>query len=147
MRSSDWSSDVYSSDLRAKGHPGARLWDDAVSRARVDFRWRDQFHLAMDPETAEDFHDQTLPAEGAKVAHFCSMCGPKFCSMKITQDIRDYAEKGMAEMSAKFKAEGAERSEEHTSELQSLMRISYAVFCLKQKKRNTNKKCNNESIS
>ena len=98
---------AHAADL-AKGHPGARLWDDALSRARFDFRWRDQFKLAMDPETAEDFHDQTLPAEGAKVAHFCSMCGPKFCSMQITQEIRDYAEKGMFDMSEKFKAEGGE---------------------------------------
>ena len=98
---------AHAADL-AKGHPGARLWDDAVSRARFDFRWRDQFHLAMDPETAEDFHDQTLPAEGAKVAHFCSMCGPKFCSMKITQEIRDFAEKGMLDMSDKFRETGAE---------------------------------------
>jgi phosphomethylpyrimidine synthase len=98
---------AHAADL-AKGHPGARLWDDALSRARFDFRWRDQFKLAMDPETAEDFHDQTLPAEGAKVAHFCSMCGPKFCSMQITQEIRDFAEKGMFEMSEKFKAEGGE---------------------------------------
>jgi phosphomethylpyrimidine synthase len=98
---------AHAADL-AKGHPGARLWDDALSRARFDFRWRDQFKLSMDPETAEDFHDQTLPAEGAKVAHFCSMCGPKFCSMKITQDIRAFAEDGMAEMSEKFKDEGAE---------------------------------------
>ncbi len=98
---------AHAADL-AKGHPAARLWDDALSRARFDFRWRDQFKLAMDPETAEDFHDQTLPAEGAKVAHFCSMCGPKFCSMQITQEIRDFAEKGMFEMSEKFKAEGSE---------------------------------------
>ena len=98
---------AHAADL-AKGHPSARLWDDAVSRARFDFRWRDQFHLAMDPETAEDFHDQTLPAEGAKVAHFCSMCGPKFCSMKITQEIRDFAEKGMLDMSDKFRETGAE---------------------------------------
>ena len=98
---------AHAADL-AKGHPGARLWDDAVSRARFDFRWRDQFHLAMDPETAEDFHDQTLPAEGAKVAHFCSMCGPKFCSMKITQEIRDFAEQGMLDMSDKFRDTGAE---------------------------------------
>jgi phosphomethylpyrimidine synthase len=98
---------AHAADL-AKGHPGARLWDDALSRARFDFRWRDQFKLAMDPETAEDFHDQTLPAEGAKVAHFCSMCGPKFCSMQITQEIREFAEKGMTEMSEKFKAEGGE---------------------------------------
>jgi phosphomethylpyrimidine synthase len=98
---------AHAADL-AKGHPAARIWDDALSRARFDFRWRDQFKLAMDPETAEDFHDQTLPAEGAKVAHFCSMCGPKFCSMQITQEIREFAEKGMFEMSEKFKAEGSE---------------------------------------
>jgi phosphomethylpyrimidine synthase len=98
---------AHAADL-AKGHPAARLWDDAVSRARFDFRWRDQFKLAMDPETAEDFHDQTLPAEGAKVAHFCSMCGPKFCSMKITQEIRDFASKGMLDMSDKFRDTGAE---------------------------------------
>jgi len=98
---------AHAADL-AKGHPAARLWDDALSRSRFDFRWRDQFKLAMDPETAEDFHDQTLPAEGAKVAHFCSMCGPKFCSMQITQEIRDFAEKGMFDMSEKFKTEGSE---------------------------------------
>jgi phosphomethylpyrimidine synthase len=98
---------AHAADL-AKGHPGARLWDDAVARARFDFRWRDQFRLAMDPETAEDFHDQTLPAEGAKIAHFCSMCGPKFCSMQITQEIRDFAAKGMFDMSDKFKSEGSE---------------------------------------
>ena len=98
---------AHAADL-AKGHPAARLWDDALSRSRFDFRWRDQFKLAMDPETAEDFHDQTLPAEGAKVAHFCSMCGPKFCSMQITQEIRDFAEQGMSDMSEKFKTEGSE---------------------------------------
>ncbi|MBT5108166.1 MAG: phosphomethylpyrimidine synthase ThiC [Rhodospirillaceae bacterium] len=98
---------AHAADL-AKGHPGARLWDDAVARARFDFRWRDQFRLAMDPETAEDFHDQTLPAEGAKIAHFCSMCGPKFCSMQITQEIREFAAKGMFDMSDKFKSEGSE---------------------------------------
>ena len=98
---------AHAADL-AKGHPAARLHDDALSRARFDFRWRDQFKLALDPETAEDFHDQTLPAEGAKVAHFCSMCGPKFCSMKITQEIRDFADQGMFEMSEKFKAGGSE---------------------------------------
>ena len=87
---------AHAADL-AKGHPRAREWDDAISRARFDFRWEDQFNLALDPVTAREFHDETLPADGAKVAHFCSMCGPKFCSMKITQDIRDYAaEKGMA---------------------------------------------------
>jgi phosphomethylpyrimidine synthase len=67
--------------------------DDALSRARFEFRWRDQFHLSLDPDTAEQYHDQTLPAEGAKTAHFCSMCGPKFCSMKITQEVRDFAAK------------------------------------------------------
>ncbi len=81
---------AHAADL-AKGHPGAREWDDAISKARFDFRWEDQFNLALDPVTAREYHDETLPADGAKVAHFCSMCGPKFCSMKITQDIRDYA--------------------------------------------------------
>ena len=81
---------AHAADL-AKGHPGARAWDDALSRARFDFRWEDQFNLSLDPETARAFHDATLPAAGAKVAHFCSMCGPKFCSMQITQEVRDYA--------------------------------------------------------
>src|SRR5579871_5154189 len=81
---------AHAADL-AKGHPAARIWDDAMSKARFEFRWRDQFALALDPETAEAFHDATLPADGAKVAHFCSMCGPKFCSMKISQEVRDYA--------------------------------------------------------
>ena len=84
---------AHAADL-AKGHPAARMRDDALSRARFEFRWRDQFNLSLDPETAEKFHDQTLPAEGAKLAHFCSMCGPKFCSMKITQEVRDYAQIG-----------------------------------------------------
>ncbi|HTV02874.1 MAG TPA: phosphomethylpyrimidine synthase ThiC [Luteitalea sp.] len=81
---------AHAADL-AKGHPQARVWDDALSKARFEFRWRDQFNLALDPVTARAFHDETLPAEGAKVAHFCSMCGPKFCSMEITQQVRDYA--------------------------------------------------------
>jgi len=81
---------AHAADL-AKGHPAARLHDDALSRARFEFRWRDQFNLSLDPETAEQYHDQTLPAEGAKTAHFCSMCGPKFCSMKITQEVREFA--------------------------------------------------------
>jgi phosphomethylpyrimidine synthase len=107
---------AHAADL-AKGHPAAQLRDDALSRARFDFRWRDQFNLSLDPETALAYHDETLPAEGAKVAHFCSMCGPKFCSMKITQDVRDYAAKqnsaemleaGMAEKSAEFRAKGGE---------------------------------------
>ena len=83
---------AHAADL-AKGHPAAKLRDDALSRARFEFRWRDQFHLSLDPDTAEQYHDQTLPAEGAKTAHFCSMCGPKFCSMKITQEVRDFAAK------------------------------------------------------
>ena len=96
---------AHAADL-AKGHPGAQMRDDALSKARFEFRWRDQFNLSLDPETAEDFHDQTLPADGAKLAHFCSMCGPKFCSMKISQEVREYAEKGMAEMSATFRESG-----------------------------------------
>jgi phosphomethylpyrimidine synthase len=83
---------AHAADL-AKGHPAAKMRDDALSRARFEFRWRDQFNLSLDPDTAEDYHDQTLPAEGAKTAHFCSMCGPKFCSMKITQEVRDFASK------------------------------------------------------
>jgi phosphomethylpyrimidine synthase len=108
---------AHAADL-AKGHPAAQVRDDALSRARFEFRWRDQFNLSLDPMTAEKFHDQTLPAEGAKLAHFCSMCGPKFCSMKISQEIRDaaagqndvadVAEKGMQEMSKKFRDEGSE---------------------------------------
>ncbi|WP_354039549.1 phosphomethylpyrimidine synthase ThiC [Brevundimonas sp. UYEF29] len=109
---------AHAADL-AKGHPAARLHDDALSRARFEFRWEDQFNLGLDPETARKYHDATLPKEAHKTAHFCSMCGPKFCSMKISQDIRDAAaaqndagaslseaEAGMAEMSAKFRASG-----------------------------------------
>ncbi|MBV8601595.1 MAG: phosphomethylpyrimidine synthase ThiC [Candidatus Eremiobacteraeota bacterium] len=92
----------------AKGHPHARHWDDVLSKARFAFRWEDQFELALDPETARAFHDETLPAEGAKVAHFCSMCGPHFCSMKITQEVREFAERGMQEKSEEFKAAGSE---------------------------------------
>ncbi|WP_374518696.1 phosphomethylpyrimidine synthase ThiC [Hydrogenophaga sp.] len=92
----------------AKGHPGARAHDDAMSKARFEFRWRDQFALGLDPQTAEAYHDETLPKDSSKEAHFCSMCGPKFCSMKITQDVRDYAEQGMAQKSAEFKAAGSE---------------------------------------
>jgi phosphomethylpyrimidine synthase len=83
---------AHAADL-AKGHPAAQMRDDALSRARFDFRWRDQFNLSLDPDTAESYHDQTLPAEGAKTAHFCSMCGPKFCSMKITAEVREFAAK------------------------------------------------------
>ncbi len=92
----------------AKGHPHARHWDDVLSQARFEFRWEDQFNLSLDPETARAFHDETLPADGAKVAHFCSMCGPHFCSMKITQEVREYAERGMAEKSVEFVERGAE---------------------------------------
>jgi phosphomethylpyrimidine synthase len=88
---------AHAADL-AKGHPAAKVRDDALSRARFEFRWRDQFNLSLDPDTAEQYHDQTLPAEGAKTAHFCSMCGPKFCSMKITQEVRDFAAKQNAGM-------------------------------------------------
>jgi phosphomethylpyrimidine synthase len=122
---------AHAADL-AKGHPAAKVRDDALSRARFEFRWRDQFNLSLDPDTAEQYHDQTLPAEGAKTAHFCSMCGPKFCSMKITQEVREFAAKqnaevdnflaahpepvegqeeaeaGMAEMSEKFRDTGGE---------------------------------------
>ena len=98
---------AHAADL-AKGHQGVKTWDDALSKARFEFRWKDQFHLSLDPETAESFHDETLPAEGAKLAHFCSMCGPNFCSMKITQDVREYAERGMQEKSKEFKDKGGE---------------------------------------
>jgi len=97
---------AHAADL-AKGHPAAQSRDDALSRARFEFRWEDQFNLALDPERARDFHDQTMPKEAHKVAHFCSMCGPKFCSMKITQEVREYAESGMAEMSDAFNNSGA----------------------------------------
>ena len=109
---------AHAADL-AKGHPTARVWDDTLSKARFEFRWADQFNLSLDPETAQEFHDETLPAEGAKLAHFCSMCGPHFCSMKITQDVREYAaqkglddakalETGMREKAEEFKKQGAE---------------------------------------
>jgi phosphomethylpyrimidine synthase len=112
---------AHAADL-AKGHPAAQIRDDALSRARFEFRWVDQFNLALDPDTAREYHDETLPKEAHKVAHFCSMCGPKFCSMKITQDVRDYAatlndpahvgpsaaEAGMAQMSKKFRDMGGE---------------------------------------
>jgi phosphomethylpyrimidine synthase len=96
---------AHAADL-AKGHPRAQAWDDALSKARFEFRWQDQFNLALDPVTARAFHDETLPAEGAKVAHFCSMCGPKFCSMELTQQIRDDARKGMDEKSVEFRKRG-----------------------------------------
>ena len=111
---------AHAADL-AKGHPAARLHDDALSRARFEFRWRDQFNLVARPRHRRgNIHDQTLPAEGAKTAHFCSMCGPKFCSMKITQEVREFArlqeqqaiaddaDEGMAEMSKRFHEEGGQ---------------------------------------
>jgi len=109
---------AHAADL-AKGHPGTQLRDDALSKARFEFRWEDQFNLSLDPDTAKEFHDETLPSDNAKVAHFCSMCGPKFCSMKITQDVREYAkehglldeeviEKGMKEKAKEFEEAGGE---------------------------------------
>lgn len=125
---------AHAGDL-AKGHPGAQIRDNALSKARFEFRWHDQFNLGLDPERAREYHDETLPQESGKVAHFCSMCGPKFCSMKITQEVRDYAagleneikikmvdldgkqemvsanlgaEEGMAKMSEAFKSKGSE---------------------------------------
>jgi len=102
---------AHAADL-AKGHPGARLRDDALSKARFEFRWEDQFNLALDPETARKYHDATLPAENAKVAHFCSMCGPKFCSMEITQQVREYAQKKRLEEAVALKEGLAEKSRE-----------------------------------
>jgi phosphomethylpyrimidine synthase len=107
---------AHAADL-AKGHPRAREWDDALSKARFEFRWEDQFNLSLDPVTARAYHDETMPAEGAKVAHFCSMCGPKFCSMELTQQVRDYAAAhdlttvdalrgGMQEKAAEFRKSG-----------------------------------------
>jgi len=98
---------AHAADL-AKGHPGAQIRDNAVSKARFEFRWDDQFNLGLDPDTAKDFHDETLPKDSMKVAHFCSMCGPHFCSMKITQDVRDYVERGMQEKSVEFVTKGGE---------------------------------------
>ncbi len=107
---------AHAADL-AKGHPGAAARDDALSRARFEFRWEDQFNLGLDPDRARDFHDQTMPKEAHKTAHFCSMCGPKFCAMEITNLVRDYAKEGMDEMSKKFKDEGAELyKEDYTDE-------------------------------
>jgi len=107
---------AHAADL-AKGHPGAQVRDNALSKARFEFRWQDQFHLGLDPEKAQSMHDETMPREAHKLAHFCSMCGPHFCSMKITQDVREYAaaqgleehaarEAGMAGKSAEFRAQG-----------------------------------------
>src|SRR4029079_9109750 len=96
----------------AKGHPRAQAWDDALSKARFEFRWEDQFNLALDPVTARAYHDQTLPADGAKLAHFCSMCGPKCCSMEITQQIRDYAAKEGVTVEAAVEEGLAEKARE-----------------------------------
>jgi phosphomethylpyrimidine synthase len=109
---------AHAADL-AKGHPGAQIRDNALSKARFEFRWEDQFNLGLDPDKAKAFHDETLPQEGAKLAHFCSMCGPHFCSMKITQDVREYAERhglseadalkrGMEQKAVEFVRKGAE---------------------------------------
>jgi phosphomethylpyrimidine synthase len=109
---------AHAADL-AKGHPTAQKRDDALSKARFEFRWDDQFHLALDPETARDYHDETLPAPAARTAHFCSMCGPQFCSMRITEDVRRYAaergldaeealEHGLQEKTAEFARSGGE---------------------------------------
>ena len=111
---------AHAGDL-AKGHPAAQLRDNALSKARFEFRWEDQFNLGLDPDTSREYHDETLPKDSAKVAHFCSMCGPKFCSMKISQEVRDYAkneeriktlnldeiEEGMKEKSEEFKQQGS----------------------------------------
>ncbi|RZK48185.1 MAG: phosphomethylpyrimidine synthase ThiC, partial [Hymenobacter sp.] len=109
---------AHAADL-AKGHPGAQHRDNALSKARFEFRWEDQFNLSLDPDTARAYHDETLPADGAKVAHFCSMCGPHFCSMKITQEVRDFAatqdltaaqvvREGLLEKSREFVEKGSE---------------------------------------
>ncbi|EDM24703.1 thiamine biosynthesis protein ThiC, partial [Lentisphaera araneosa HTCC2155] len=109
---------AHAADI-AKGHPGAMARDNALSKARFEFRWEDQFNLGLDPDTARSYHDETLPQDGAKVAHFCSMCGPQFCSMKITQEVRDYAAaeglkeeealaRAMEEKSEEFKGSGSE---------------------------------------
>jgi phosphomethylpyrimidine synthase len=109
---------AHAADL-AKGHPGAQIRDNALSKARFEFRWEDQFNLGLDPDKAKQFHDETLPQDGAKLAHFCSMCGPHFCSMRITQDVRDFARtmgvsdedalaKGMEVKAVEFVNRGAE---------------------------------------
>ncbi len=98
---------AHAADL-AKGHPGAQQRDNALSKARFEFRWEDQFNLSLDPEKAKEFHDETLPAEGAKTAHFCSMCGPHFCSMKLTEEVRAAAESGLQQKAEEFRAGGSE---------------------------------------
>ena len=110
---------AHAADL-AKGHPGAQIRDDAMSKARFEFRWEDQFNIGLDPDRAREYHDETMPKQAHKVAHFCSMCGPKFCSMKISQEVREYAAKqglddvekavdsGMEEMAVEFVKQGSE---------------------------------------
>ena len=121
----DYKIAAHAADL-AKGHPGAQYRDNAISKARFEFRWHDQFNLSLDPVTAREFHDETLPSEGAKAAHFCSMCGPHFCSMKITEDVRRYAadlgvanekalELGMEDKSREFREKGSEVYHTHTA--------------------------------
>ena len=119
---------AHAADL-AKGHPGAYARDYALSKARFEFRWEDQFNLSLDPDTAREFHDETLPAEGAKVAHFCSMCGPHFCSMKITQEVRDFAAKQNSEsylasenIKRETSAEEAEEAEKGMEEMSEVYR-------------------------
>ena len=115
---------AHAADL-AKGHPGAQYRDNALSKARFEFRWEDQFNLSLDPVTAREFHDETLPQEGAKTAHFCSMCGPHFCSMKITEDVRKYApEQGIAEEAALAKGMGMTATAEGVETHDQLERVT-----------------------
>ena len=113
---------AHAADL-AKGHPAAQVRDDALSKARFEFRWRDQFNLSLDPDTAEQYHDQTLPAEGAKTAHFCSMCGPKFCSMKISQEVRDFAAKQNSDPDSFLAATSPEAVEEAEKGMEEMSRL------------------------
>jgi len=122
---------AHAADL-AKGHPHAQEWDDALSKARFDFRWVDQFNLALDPVTALSYHDETLPADGAKVAHFCSMCGPKFCSMRITQDVREYAaiQAGLAEKAEEFREGGSQLYMQPATALQGSNTTGESAFAV-----------------
>jgi len=113
---------AHAADL-AKGHPAAQVRDDALSKARFEFRWRDQFNLSLDPDTAEQYHDQTLPAEGAKTAHFCSMCGPKFCSMKISQEVRDFAAKQNSDPDSFLAATSPEAVEEAEKGMEEMAKL------------------------
>ncbi|MCC6482972.1 MAG: phosphomethylpyrimidine synthase ThiC [Sphingomonadaceae bacterium] len=118
---------AHAADL-AKGHPAAKVRDDALSKARFEFRWRDQFNLSLDPDTAEQYHDQTLPAEGAKTAHFCSMCGPKFCSMKISQEVREFARLQNQDSGGFIAAEGADLSAEALAKAEAGMAQMSEVY-------------------